>query len=157
NSLFANTLGATVRILNASDVQNMSVTPQFGGVFCFLTGVTIDTTNLANETIYVGQDCTQRSINGAGAIYKVVPQPPAGAPPAVPQSVTAVNATPGGAVVGTAIVSWIPGSNGQQLTSFVVRTVLASDGTTLAVPDFTVNPGPNGVPPNSAQITNLPV
>jgi uncharacterized repeat protein (TIGR01451 family) len=157
DTLFASSLGSTVRVGNVSDVNNMIVTPQFGGTFCFITGVTIDTSNLANETIYVGSDCTQGTINGAAAIWQVKPQPPAGAPPAVPQSVTATNATPGGALVGTALVSWLPGSNGQQLSSFVVRTVLASDGTTLAVPDFTVNPGGNGIPPNSAQITGLPI
>jgi uncharacterized repeat protein (TIGR01451 family) len=157
NSLFASSLGSTVRVGNVSDVNNMIVTPQFGGAFCFVEGVTIDTSNLANETIYIGSDCTQGALNGAGAIWKVTPQPPAGAPPAVPGAPSAVNATPGGATTGAAIVSWIPGSNGQALTGFVVRTVLASDGTTLAVPDFVVNPGGQGVPPNSAQITGLPI
>ena len=157
DTLFASSLGSTVRVGNVSDVNNMIVTPQFGGTFCFITGVTIDTSNLANETIYVGSDCTQGTINGAAAIWQVKPQPPAGAPPAVPQSVTATNATPGGAGVGTALVSWIPGSNGQQLTSFVVHTVLASDGTTPAIPDVAVPPAANGVPPNSAQITGLPL
>ncbi len=159
NSLFAASLGSVVRVGNASDVNNLSVTPQFGGSFCFITGVSVDTSNLANETIFIGSDCTQGSINGAGAIWKVTPQPPAGAPPATPGAPTAVNATPGGAAVGTAIVSWIPGSNGQALTSFVVRTVLASDGTSPVpnVPDVTVNPAANGVPPNSVQITGLPI
>ncbi|HZU34183.1 MAG TPA: fibronectin type III domain-containing protein [Candidatus Angelobacter sp.] len=157
NSLFAASLGSVVRVGNASDVNNLSVTPQFGGSFCFITGVSVDTSNLANETIFIGSDCTQGSINGAGAIWKVTPQPPAGAPPATPGAPTAANATPGSAAVGTAIVSWIPGSNGQALTSFVVRTVLASDGTTPAVPDVTVNPAANGVPPNSVQITGLPI
>jgi uncharacterized repeat protein (TIGR01451 family) len=79
--------------------------------------------------------------------------------------VTASNATPGGALVGTAIVSWLPSSNGQALTSFVVRTVFAADGTCVfpdpanpgACIDQAVPAGPNGVPPNSAQVTNLPV
>ena len=157
DTLFASSLGSTVRVGNASNSTNLIVTPQFGGTFCFITGVTIDTSNLANETIYVGSDCTQGTINGAAAIWQVKPQPPAGAPPAVPQSVTAANATPGGAGVGTAIVSWIPGSNGQALTSFVVHTVLASDGTTPAIADVAVPPAANGVPPNSAQITGLPI
>ena len=131
DTLFASSLGSTVRVGNASNSSNLIVTPQFGGTFCFITGVTIDTSNLANETIYVGSDCTQGTINGAAAIWQVKPQPPAGAPPATPQSVRASNATPAGALVGTAIVSWLPGSNGQQLSSFVIHTVLASDGTTL--------------------------
>ncbi|HEY2393134.1 MAG TPA: fibronectin type III domain-containing protein [Candidatus Angelobacter sp.] len=157
DTLFASSLGSTVRVGNVSDVNNMIVTPQFGGTFCFITGVTIDTSNLANETIYVGSDCTQGTINGAAAIWQVKPQPPAGAPPATPQSVTATNATPAGALVGTAIVSWIPGSNGQQLSSFVIHTVLASDGTTPAIADVAVPPAANGVPPNSAQVTGLPL
>jgi uncharacterized repeat protein (TIGR01451 family) len=157
NSLFASSLGSTVRVGNATDSNNLIVTPQFGGTFCFITGVSIDPSNLANETVFVGSDCTQGTINGAAAIWKVTPQPPAGAPPAVPGSVSATNATPGGATVGTAIVSWIPGSNGQALSSFVVRTVSAADGTTQVVPDFVVNPGGTGVPANSAQITGLPL
>jgi uncharacterized repeat protein (TIGR01451 family) len=155
NTLVAASLGQAVRITNATDVNNLSVTPQFGGSFCNITGLTIDPTNLANETIYVGADCTGGTINGAGAIWQVTPQPPAGAPPAVPTSVTALGATPGGATVGTAIVSWIPGSNGQQLSSFVVHTVLASDGATPAIADVAVPPASNGIPPNSVQITGL--
>ena len=100
NSLYAQTLGGAVRVINATDVQNIGVTPQFGGTFCFITGLSIDTTNLANETVFIGSDCTQGSINGAGAIWKVTPQPPAGAPPAVPSSVLAANATPPGAGFG---------------------------------------------------------
>jgi uncharacterized repeat protein (TIGR01451 family) len=157
NTLVAATLGEAVRITNAADVNNLTVTPQFGGSFCNITGITIDPTNIANETIYVGSDCTGGTINGAGAIWQVTPQPPAGAPPAVPTATTATNATPAGALVGTAIVSWIPGSNGQQLSSFVVHTVLASDGVTPAIADVAVPPASNGIPPNSAQVTGLPV
>jgi uncharacterized repeat protein (TIGR01451 family) len=157
NSLYAQTLGGAVRVINATDAQNIGVTPQFGGTFCFITGLTIDTTNLANETVYIGADCTQGAINGAGAVWQITPQPPAGAPPAVPTAVVAHNATPAGALVGTAIVSWIPGSNGQQLSSFVVHTVLASDGTTLAAPDTPVPPASNGIPPNTVQVTGIPL
>ncbi|HVG90719.1 MAG TPA: fibronectin type III domain-containing protein, partial [Alphaproteobacteria bacterium] len=171
NTLLAMTLSGAARIINATDVTNIAITPSFGGTFCFLTGSTIDTTDLANETIYIGTDCTQGAINGAAAIYKVTPQPPAGAPPAVPQAPTAVNATPSGATVGTALVSWIPGSNGQALTGYLIRTVFASDGKTCvfldpsnpsnpaanACLDQVVNPGGQGVPPTSAQVTNLPL
>ncbi len=55
-------LGSMVRVGNVSDVNNMIVTPQFGGSFCFITGVSIDTSNLANETIFIGSDCTQGSL-----------------------------------------------------------------------------------------------
>ena len=165
NSLYAQTLGGAVRVINATDVQNIGVTPQFGGTFCFITGLSIDTTNLANETVFIGSDCTQGAINGAGAIWKVTPQPPAGAPPAVPSSVLAANATPPGAASGAAIVSWLPSSNGQALTGFVIETLFAADGTCVfpdpanpgACLNQPVNAGPNGVPPNSAQVTGLPL
>jgi uncharacterized repeat protein (TIGR01451 family) len=157
NTLVAASLGQAVRVTNASDVNNLSVTPQFGGSFCNITGLTIDPTNLANETIYVQSDCTAGQINGAGAIWQVTPQPPAGAPPAVPTAIHVTNATPAGALTGAAIVSWIPGSNGQQLTSFVVHTVLASDGTTPAIGDTPVPAAANGIPPNSVQVVGLPL
>lgn len=158
NSLYAMTLSGAARIINATDVTNIAITPLFGGTFCFLSGGTIDKTDLANETVYLGVDCTQGTINGAAAIYKVIPQPPAGAPPAVPTAVVASNSTPPGApATGSALVSWIPGSNGQALTGYVVRTVFASDGVTLAIPDTVVNPAGTGVPPTSIVITGLPI
>ncbi|MBZ5533183.1 MAG: DUF11 domain-containing protein [Acidobacteriia bacterium] len=156
NSLYAMTLSGAARIINATDVTNIAITPQFGGTFCFLVGGTVDTSDLANETFYAGVDCTQGAINGAAAIYKIVPQPPAGAPPGVPSGVTASNATPPGALAGTALVSWIPLPNGQATSGYVVRTVLAGTQT-LAIPDTAIGPGPNGVVPTSAQITGLPL
>jgi len=148
NTLYASTLGGTVRITNATDVNNLTVTPQFGGTFCFITGVTIDTSDLANETVYVGSDCTQGTINGAAAIWQVKPQPPAAGPPAVPVNVSAA------ATAGSAVVNWIPTPNGQAISSFVVRTLLAN-GTASGVPDFTVNPGQNGIAPSTATINGL--
>ena len=148
NTLYASSLGSTVRISNATDVTNISVTPQFGGTFCFITGVTIDTSNLANETVYVGADCTQGSINGAGAIWQVTPEPPAAGPPGVPVSVFAT------ATANAATVNWVPTPNGQAIANFVVRTLLAN-GSPSTIPDFTVNPAANGVPPSSALISGL--
>jgi uncharacterized repeat protein (TIGR01451 family) len=148
NTLFASSLGGTVRITNATDVNNITVTPQFGGTFCFITGVTIDTNDLANETIYVGSDCTQGTINGAGAVWQVKPQPPAAGPPATPVNVSAL------ATAGAATVNWIPTPNGQSISSFVVRTLLAN-GAASGVPDFTVNQASNGIAPNSATISGL--
>ncbi|MGC2697440.1 MAG: fibronectin type III domain-containing protein [Candidatus Angelobacter sp.] len=148
NTLYASSLGATVRITNATDVANIRVTPQFGGTFCFITGLTIDTSNLANETVYIGTDCTQGGINGAAAIWQVTPQSPAAGPPAIPVGVNA-NAT-----ANAASVSWIPTPNGQAVTNFIVRTLLA-DGSASSIPDFTVNPGANGVAPSSATIAGL--
>ena len=148
NNLFASSLGSTVRISNATDVTNITVTPQFGGTFCFITGVTIDTNDLANETIYVGADCTQGSINGAGAIWQVKPQPPAAGPPSTPVSVSAT------ATANAATVNWIPTPNGQAIANFVVRTLLTG-GSPSSIPDFTVNPGSNGIAPNTATISGL--
>ncbi|HEY1936987.1 MAG TPA: fibronectin type III domain-containing protein [Candidatus Angelobacter sp.] len=148
NTLYASSLGSTVRVSNATDVTNITVTPQFGGTFCFITGVTVDTSNLANETVYVGSDCTQGTINGAAAIWQVTPQPPAAGPPGVPVSVGAT------ATANAASVSWIPTPNGQAISNFIVRTLLAN-GSASAVPDFTVNPASNGIAPSSAVISGL--
>lgn len=148
NTLFAANLGEVVRITNATDVSNLTVTPQFGGSFCSITGVMVDTSDLANETVYVGSDCTQGSINGAAAIWQVKPQAPAAAPPAVPVSVTAA------ATSGAAVVNWIPTPNGQAVSNFIVRTLLAN-GSASSIPDFTVNPGANGIAPSTATITGL--
>jgi uncharacterized repeat protein (TIGR01451 family) len=148
NTIFASSLGSTVRITNATDVTNITVTPQFGGTFCFITGVSVDTSDLANETVYVGSDCTQGTINGAAAIWQVKPQPPAAGPPATPVNVSAT------ATASSATVNWIPTPNGQAITNFIVRTLLAN-GSASSVPDFTVNPAANGIAPNSATITGL--
>jgi len=148
NNLFASSLGSTVRVSNATDPVHITVTPQFGGTFCFITGVTIDTSDLANETIYVGADCTQGSINGAGAIWQIKPDPPAAGPPATPVSVRATS------TANAATVNWIPTPNGQAISNFVVRTLLGN-GSASSVPDFTVNQGPTGVAPSTATITGL--
>ena len=148
NTLYAMTLSGAARVINVTDVANIAITPQFGGTFCFLTGATIDTSELANETLYVGVDCTLGAINGGAAIYKVVPQPPAAGPPATPVSVTAIS------TANAAAVNWVPTPNGQAITDFVVRTLLA-DGTASGIPDFTVNLASNGVLPSSTTITGL--
>ncbi|MBZ5491582.1 MAG: DUF11 domain-containing protein [Acidobacteriia bacterium] len=148
NSLYAMTLSGMARVINVTDALHIAITPQFGGNFCFLTGATIDTSDLANETVYVGVDCTQGGINGAAAIYKVVPQPPQAGPPAIPDSVVA------SATANAATVSWIPTPNGQATTSYVVRTLLAG-GAPSGVPDLTVTAGANGIVPSSGTVTGL--
>lgn len=148
NSLYAMTLSGMARVINATDGLHIAINPQYGGNFCFLTGATIDTSDLANETVYVGVDCTQGTINGAAAIYKVVPQPPQAGPPASPGSVVA------SATANAATLSWIPTPNGQATTSYVVRTLLAG-GAPSGVPDVTVNAGTNGIVPSSTTVTGL--
>jgi uncharacterized repeat protein (TIGR01451 family) len=148
NSLYAMTLSGMARIINATDVTHLAITPQFGGTFCFLTGATIDTSDLANETVYAGVDCTQGAINGAASIYKIVPQPPQAGPPLSP---SLLNAT---ATANAATVSWVPTPNGQAITDFVVRTLLAN-GSASGIPDVTVTAGTNGIVPNATTITGL--
>ena len=148
NSLYAMTLSGMARVINATDGLHIAINPQYGGNFCFLTGATIDTSDLANETLYVGVDCTQGRINGAAAIYKVVPQPPQAGPPATPGSVVA------SATANAATVSWIPTPNGQATTSYVVRTLLAG-GAASGLPDVTVGAGTNGIVPSSTTVTGL--
>jgi uncharacterized repeat protein (TIGR01451 family) len=148
NTLIAATLGGVVKISNATNSANLTVQPQFGGTFCFVTGVIIDPSDLANETIYVGSDCTQGSINGAAAIWQVKPQPPAAAPPAVPTLVSA------SATANAASVNFVPVPNGQAISNFVVRTLLAG-GASSGIPDVTINPGANGLLANSTAVTGL--
>ena len=148
NTLFASSLGSTVRVTNATDVTNITVNPQFGGTFCFITGVTIDTNDLANETVYVGSDCTQGTINGAAAIWQVKPEPPAAAPPATPTSVTATGGP------NSALLNWIPVPNGQSISNFVVRTLPATGGSSV-IPDLTVGQATNGIVPHAATVTGL--
>ena len=148
NTIIASTLSGLVKIANATDVANLTVQPSYGGTFCFVTGVTIDTSDLANETIYVGSDCTQGAINGAAQIWKVVPQPPAAAPPAVPTLVSA------SATANAATVSFVPVPNGQAISNFVVRTLLAG-GASSGIPDVTIDPGANGLLANSTTVSGL--
>jgi uncharacterized repeat protein (TIGR01451 family) len=148
NSIYAMTLSGMARVINATDVAHIAITPQFGGTFCFITGATIDPSDLANETVYVGVDCTQGAINGAAAIYKVVPQSPQAGPPATPVTVTA------SATANSATVNWVPTPNGQAVTDFVLRTLLAN-GSPSGIPDMTVSAGANGIVPNSATVTGL--
>ncbi len=148
NVLIAATISGLTRIANTNSVAALTVQPSYGGTFCFVTGVTIDPIDLANETVYVGADCTQGAINGAAQIWKVVPQPPQAGPPASP---TLVNAS---TTATAATVKWVPVPNGQAVTSFVVRTLLA-DGTASGIADVTVNPGANGLLPNSITVSGL--
>jgi uncharacterized repeat protein (TIGR01451 family) len=148
NTLYALTLGGVVRISNVTDVIHMSVTPSFGGAFCFVTGATVDTSDLANETLYVGADCTQGTINGGASIWQVKPQPPAAGPPATPGFVNA------SATANAATVNWVPTPNGQAVSNYVVRTLLAG-GAPSTIADVTVNPGVNGIIPTSVTVTGL--
>jgi uncharacterized repeat protein (TIGR01451 family) len=150
NTLYAATLSEITKISNVATLQNMTMSPSYGstaGGFCFITGMLADPADLANTSIYVGVDCTQGAINGAAAIYKVVPQAPTiPAPPLAPVNVTAV------AGDRSATVSWNPTPNGQPITSY---TVQASTG---GSPSFSVTllPDPiSHIVPSSTVVTGL--
>src|SRR5262249_12089349 len=156
NNFYAATPGAVTRVSNVTSVSNLTLSTQYGGTFCFITGLTLDLVDLANETLYVGSDCTQGGINGAGAIWQVQPQAPAPGPPATPATPIATSAKVVNALAGSANVSWTPSFNGQTTKSYVVRTVLASNGTTLAVPDTHVGPpAGSSVVPTSTIVSGL--
>jgi len=149
NTLYAAQPGVVTKITNVLTVGNLTLNENYGGTFCFITGLTADTRDLANEPLYVGADCTQGGINGAAQIWRVRPSAPAAAPPAAPTNVTAV------AAVGQASVTWFPTPNGQPVTQYLVRTFSASGGGT-GVPDVVVNSTPGtSLVGNSVTVTGL--
>src|SRR5262249_9440113 len=112
--------------------------------------------DLANETLYVGTDCTQGGINGAGAIWQVLPGSPAPGPPLAPVNVVATNATAPGATTGSATVTWSPQFNGQSTTSYNVQTISAPDGVTpIGAPLNVAATPPSTVVPLTATVTGL--
>ncbi|HYX54080.1 MAG TPA: fibronectin type III domain-containing protein, partial [Candidatus Limnocylindrales bacterium] len=58
------------------------------------------------------------------------------------------------ATANAAMVNWVPTPNGQALSTYVVRTLLAG-GSPSGIADVTVNPGANGTLPTSVSITGL--
>jgi uncharacterized repeat protein (TIGR01451 family) len=148
NTLFAASLGVVTKITNIANVTSMNLALNYGGSFCFITGLTADTRDLANEPLYVGVDCTGGAINGAAQIWKVMPASTTAGPPGTPSSVVAV------AGVNQATVTWSPTPNGQPVTHYVVHASFTSDGST--VPDVTVNPTPGTtLVPNTIAVTGL--
>jgi hypothetical protein len=144
---------SVTRLENFISATNLTYQPNFGspaGGFCFITGLTADSASLPNETLYVGVDCAQGAVNGAGAIYQVTSQDCAvSAAPLAPLNVTAA-ATGNGQIT----VNWFPATNCQPITSYTVRALLAN-GSPSAVPDSSVLAGANGVVPTVATITAL--
>jgi uncharacterized repeat protein (TIGR01451 family) len=148
NTLYAASLGVVTKITNISNVTSMNLALNYGGTFCFITGLTADTRDLANEPLYVGVDCTGGAINGAAQIWKVMPATTAAGPPTTPTNVVAT------AGVNQATVTWSPVANGQPVTHYLVHTSFASNGVT--VPDVTVSPTQGTtLVPNTTTITGL--
>lgn len=151
NTMYFGTATSVAKVNNIVSGTNFNVQFNYGSPasgFCFITGMTPDPLNLANETLYVGNDCTLGGTNGAGAIWQITPGTQASGPPLPPNTVTAVGGN------GQATVNWLPTPNNQPITSYLVRTVLAG-GAATTVPDVTVVAGANGVAPTTATVTGL--
>jgi uncharacterized repeat protein (TIGR01451 family) len=140
------------RITNVgAAADQLTANLNYGGTFSFVTGLTADPQDLNEATVYVGADPTQGGINGTGQIWQVSPLAPAPGPPATPSITTAV-AGPGN---NQATISWVPTLNGQPITSYVIRTLLApplpgGTPTPSTVPDLTVT-----APAQTATINGL--
>jgi uncharacterized repeat protein (TIGR01451 family) len=74
NNLYFATLGSITRVANAGNPATLAVTTNYGGSFCFISGIAADAAD-PQGAIYVGVDCAQGGVNGDAAIYKVVPAP----------------------------------------------------------------------------------
>jgi uncharacterized repeat protein (TIGR01451 family) len=146
NTLYAATLSSITRIINVATVAGMTMSPNFGGPFCNITGLTLDPNDLANETLYVGADCTAGGINGAGSIWQVKAQALLPGPPAPPTTVTAV----GGPA--SATVSWVPTPNGQSVTGYNVQKLVGGVASGAVV---VVNAPAGSAAPTSVTITGL--
>ena len=119
NIFYVASFPSATKITNIASANNLTVQTSFGGTFPFITGLTPDPADLNNANLYVGVDPTQGSINGAASIYLVTTQAPPLAPPLAPFNVAAVAGT------SQATVTWAPTTNGQPITTYVVRTFLA--------------------------------
>jgi uncharacterized repeat protein (TIGR01451 family) len=146
NTLYAATLSSITRIINVSSNAGMLMSPNYGGTFCQITGLMLDPADLANETLYVGSDCTAGAINGAAAIWQVKTQTVAAGPPGTPTTVSAVGAP------ASAAVSWLPTPNGQPVTGYNVQKFIGGVASGAAV---AVNAPVGGAAPTSVTIIGL--
>ena len=73
-NLYFATLGSVTKIANAGDPVNLTAISNYGGSFCFITGIAVDAAD-PQQALYVGVDCAQGNLPDGGAIYKVVPGP----------------------------------------------------------------------------------
>ena len=150
NSVYVASFPNLTRVTNILSSTSMIANLNYGGSFSFLTGVTADPEDPANAIVYAGDDETQGGINGTGRLWRITPTPAAPGPPLAP-SITGASAGPG---TGQATISWVPTVNGQPITSYTVRTLLASPTggppTPSTIADTTVN-----APATSATISGL--
>lgn len=73
-NLYFASIGSVTKIANAGDPVNLTAIPNFGGPFCFISGIADDAAD-PQQALYVGVDCAQGNFVGGGGIYKVVPGP----------------------------------------------------------------------------------
>ena len=147
SAVYFATLSQVAQVSNVVSATNVTVAPNYGGTFNFVSGLSADSAN--SGTVFVGADPFQGAINGAGQIWQVSPGT---CPPAVPLPPSSVS---GSAANSQATVSWTPTILPcQTISSYVVRTLLAG-GTTSGVPDVTVSAGANGIAPTTATVTGL--
>lgn len=76
NNLYFGSLSSVTKVANVTSAANLTLSSNYGGTFCFITGLTADAAD-PNGALYVGVDCDQGGVNGGGAIYKVLPTPAA--------------------------------------------------------------------------------
>jgi hypothetical protein len=157
STLYTATHASVTRITNLSSLASMTLSPQFGGTYCLITGLTVDENDLGNEVLYIGTDCSAGATPGAGAIWQVQPAPAVPAPPAAPTAVVASNATLPGATIsdGSATVSWTPHANGQLTSSYQVLTIAAADGTTVLGTTVVSAVPPSTLVPTTTKVTGL--
>jgi uncharacterized repeat protein (TIGR01451 family) len=123
----------------------------FGGTGASFSGIgalALDSSDPANNILYVGDDPTAGTVAGNGRWWQVLSVPPAPAPPSAPLNVTA---TAGNA---SATLIWSAPANHQPVTSYTVHDSFASNG--VPVPDVTVTAQPGStIVPAAATVTGL--
>jgi uncharacterized repeat protein (TIGR01451 family) len=159
NTWFVASFPNVTKITNIQSTSNMTVQTNYGGTFSFITGITTDPQDLNNKTVYVGVDSTQGSINGAAGMYQIVEGTPAPLPPLSPSNVSATAQSVVGASFGSASVTWIPQLNSQPITSYTVKTYLASTPnlppSPSGLPDVTLTPNSVGALATSTTVGGL--
>lgn len=145
-------LASHLTITQISNITNTVTGPvttlNYGGLFQFISGLAVDSSNPTDSILYLADDPSSGAQDGQGRWWQIAPAPPAPAPPGTP---TSVIASPGDTTAG---VNWTPAQDGQPVTSFTVRNSSASNNLTVA--DVIVTP-PVGsaIVPTSATITGL--
>jgi uncharacterized repeat protein (TIGR01451 family) len=106
--------------VSKADVSTGVVTTNWGVGLTFPSGITVDTRNSANPTVYVGDDPSQGASVGLGKMVQIS-EAATPAPPGAPQGVQATARSSG------ADVTWQASANGSQpVNRYIVHTILVS-------------------------------